>query len=234
MRILLVEDDIYLSQTLKSALSELAHTVDHVDNGVTALNTLKTEDYDAVVLDLGLPKMEGSTVLKKVRAMGKTVPILILTAHSEVPSRVMALNSGADDYLTKPFNIDELLARLGAISRRSASQQQALVTIGNFSFNSSSRRVFINDEEIHIPKREFSLLECLLHRQGKVVSKEVIMDSIYSLDEAVDMSVVDVYIHRLRKRLNDAIYLKISTLRGLGYLLEMTHDNTNTRKISSN
>ncbi len=224
MRILLVEDDVHLSQTLKSALAELAHTVDHVDNGLTAYNTLRTEEYDAVVLDLGLPKMDGSAVLKKVRSEGNTVPILILTAHSEVPSRVMALNSGADDYLIKPFDIDELLARLGAISRRSASQQQSLITIGNFSFDSSARRIFIDDQEIHIPKREFSLLECLLQRQGKVVSKDVILDSIYSLNEDADISVIDLYIHRLRKRLAKAVDLKISTLRGLGYLLDMVEN----------
>ncbi|MCL4156742.1 UNVERIFIED_CONTAM: hypothetical protein GTU68_064125 [Idotea baltica] len=160
MRILLVEDDVHLSSTLKSALAELAHTVDYVDNGLSAYNMLNTEEYDAVVLDLDLPKMDGSTVLKKVREEKNIVPILILTANSEVPSRVLALNSGADDYLVKPFDIDELLARLGAISRRSASQHQSLVVIGNFSFDNTSRRIFINDEEITIPKREFALLEC--------------------------------------------------------------------------
>ena len=221
MRILLVEDDIHLSKTLKSALAELAHTVDYVDNGLSAYKMLTTEEYDAVVLDLDLPKMDGSTVLKKVREEKNIVPILILTANSEVPSRVLALNSGADDYLVKPFDIDELLARLGAIFRRSASQHQSLVVIGNFSFDNTSRRIYINDEEIIIPKREFALLECLLHRQGKVVSKQVILDSIYSLDEDVEISVVDLYIHRLRKRLVDAVGLKISTLRGLGYLLDV-------------
>lgn len=221
MRILLVEDDVYLSVTIRTALSEMSHAVDHVDNGLSAYNMLTTEDYDAVVLDLGLPEMDGSEVLKKVRADKNPVPILILTANSEVPSRVLALNSGADDYLVKPFDIDELLARLGAISRRSSSQQKAMISIGNFTFDSSSRRVFIDDYEIKIPKRELALLECLLLRQGKVVSKKSILNSIYSLEEEADINVVDLYIHRLRKRLSDAEGLKISTLRGLGYLLDV-------------
>lgn len=220
MRILIVEDDVSLSETLKSALAEQAHSVDHIDNGRSADNALKTESYDAVVLDLTLPDMDGIEVLKRARARNNSVPIIILTATREIPARVSALNNGADDYLTKPFDIDELFARLGAISRRSRMQDKATIDIGNFTFDSAARRVFIDNTEVLIPKREISLLECLLQRQGKVVSKEVILDRIYSLDEDPDLKVIDLYMHRLRKRLAKADSLTITTLRGLGFMLD--------------
>ncbi|MGH1440527.1 MAG: response regulator [Cellvibrionaceae bacterium] len=220
MRILLVEDDFSLSEMLKTALSNQAHTVDHIDDGLMAHKLLKTEEYDAVVLDLSLPNMDGIDILKKARASGNHVPIIILTARREVQSRVLALNNGADDYLIKPFDISELEARLGAIFRRSMMQDKATIEIGNFSFDSAAHRVFVNNEEIHIPKRELSLLECLLNRQGKVVSKDIILERIYSLEEDADTQVIDLYIHRLRKRLKNATSIKIKTLRGLGFLLD--------------
>lgn len=220
MRILLVEDDLPLANTLKSSLSELAHSVDHIDNGLIAFNTLKTESYDAVILDLSLPDMDGVEILKKVRDRGNKVPIIILTARREVQSRVLTLNNGADDYLIKPFDFSELEARLGAIFRRSMMLDKATITLGNFTFDSAAHRVFINDEEVHIPKRELSLLECLLNRQGKVVSKDIILERIYSLDEEADIQVIDLYMHRLRKRLVNADTLSITTLRGLGFLLD--------------
>ncbi len=220
MRILLVEDDKHLAVSLEEAIASQAHAVDHIDNGQTAYHALQTERYDAVVLDLGLPKMSGLTVLQKVRDAGNAVPIIILTAQGEVDSRVRALNAGADDYMIKPFAINELLARLGAISRRTSLQAKAEVEIGNLSFDSAARRLFIAGEEVTIPKREIALLECLLQRQGKVVSKETILDSIYSLQEEPAPNVVDLYIHRLRKRLACADSVTITTLRGLGYLLD--------------
>jgi len=220
MRILLVEDDIPLAETLKTALAESAHSIDHLDNGLSAYNLLKTESYDAVILDLSLPDMDGVEILKKTRDAGNHVPIIILTARREVQSRVLTLNHGADDYLIKPFDMSELEARLGAISRRSMMQDKASISLGNFTFDSAARRVFINKEEIHIPKRELSLLECLLNRQGKVVSKQTILDRIYALDEEADLQVIDLYMHRLRKRLKNADVLSITTLRGLGFLLD--------------
>lgn len=220
MRILLVEDDTHLASSLEEAISIHAHAVDHIDDGLSAYHALQTESYDAVILDLSLPKMDGLTILKKVRDAGNTVPIIILTAQGEVDSRVSALNAGADDYLIKPFVMKELLARLGAISRRAKFQAKAVIEIGNLRFDSAARRLFIAGNEIAIPKREIALLECLIQRQGKVVSKETILDRIYSLQEEPGANVVDLYIHRLRKRLSDADSLTISTLRGLGYLLD--------------
>jgi len=220
MRILLVEDDPSLSKMLLSALSESSHAVDHIDDGLVAYNLLKTEIYDAIILDLSLPGMDGIDVLKQVRDLHNHVPIIILTARREVQSRVLALNNGADDYLVKPFDISELEARLGAIFRRSMMRDKETIKLGNFTFDSAAHRVFINDEEVHLPKRELSLLECLLNRQGKVVSKDVILDRIYSIEEEADIQVIDLYMHRLRKRLKDADALTITTLRGLGYLLD--------------
>lgn len=221
MRILLVEDDSSLSATLKTALMQKSHAVDCVDNGLCAYETLKTEHYDAVILDLSLPKMDGTEVLKKVREANNPIPIIILTARLEIESRVGALNGGADDYLIKPFSIDELLARLGAISRRGKIETKSTINIDNFSFDSHARRVFIDGELIKIPKREIALLECLLQRQGKVVSKETILSRLYSWDEDPDAKVIDLYIHRLRKRIENAKKINICTLRGLGFLLDV-------------
>lgn len=221
MKILLVEDDSSLSTTLKTALTQKAHVVDCVDNGLDAYAILKTERYDAVILDLSLPKMDGSEVLKKVRELNNQTPIIILTARLEIESRVDALNGGADDYLIKPFSIDELLARLGAISRRNKVQSKSTIIIDNFSFDSNARRIFIDDEAVKVPKRELALLECLLERQGKVVSKELILSQLYSWDEEPDIKVVDLYIHRLRKRIKSAKKINICTLKGLGFLLDV-------------
>lgn len=221
MRILLVEDDTSLANTLKTALTQKAHTVDHIDNGLSAYEVLKSEQYDAVILDLSLPKMDGTDVLKKVRNLNNATPIIILTARLEVESRVGALNNGADDYLVKPFSIDELLARLGAISRRNKIQNKAVITIDNFSYDSYSQRVSIDGEQIKIPKRELALLECLLQRQGKVVSRETILNRLYSWDDEPDTKVIDLYMHRLRKRIANAKTLNICTLRGLGFLLDI-------------
>ncbi len=221
MRILLVEDDESLSSTLKTALINKAHSVDHIDNGLQAYEVLKTESYDAVILDLSLPKMDGAEVLKKTRQSGNSVPIIILTARLEVNSRVDALNGGADDYLVKPFSIRELLARLGAISRRSKMQDKAVISIGNFTFDSDARRAFIDGEAITIPNRELALLECLLQRQGKIVPKDTILNRLYSLEETPDPKVIDLYIHRLRKRIANSTSINICTLKGLGFLLDI-------------
>ncbi|MEE9447642.1 MAG: response regulator transcription factor [Arenicellales bacterium] len=220
MRILLVEDDTNLALSLEETLAAQAHSVDKLDNGLSAYQLLKTEHYDAVVLDLSLPKMNGLEVLKLTREQHNLVPIIILTAQGDIDSRVKALNTGADDYLVKPFSTDELLARLGAISRRAKLQARAEIKIGNLTFDSAARRLFIREKEINIPKREIALLECLLQRQGKVVSKGTILDCMFSLDEEPKLNVIDLYIHRLRKRLATADKVRISTLRGLGFLID--------------
>ena len=204
---------------LKEALQQHDYAVDWVSDGVKAEHWLETERFDLVVLDLSLPKRDGIEVLKHVRERGNRVPILILTVRGEVAERVTGLNLGADDYLTKPFALTELEARLRALLRRSQGLGEAKLVLGPLIFDTVSRTVTLHGELLELPRRELCLLEILLYHAGHVVSKEQIADRLYCFDNSVGTNAIEVYIHRLRKKLEPA-GIHIRTVRGLGYLLE--------------
>ena len=221
MRLLLVEDNATLADAVSRSLSKLDYAVDVLTEGDSADEVLASQTYDLVILDLTLPKMDGLEVLRNLRRRGSDCPVLILTARTEVQQRVAGLDLGADDYLTKPFALEELEARVRAmLRRRSGEARSAIMTHGVLSFDTQSRSCWIEGEDIDLTPRERSLLEVLLRRVGKVVSKEQIAESIFSFDDEASLSSIEIYVHRLRKKLSHP-KVTVRTVRGLGYLLEV-------------
>ena len=222
MRILLVEDNLQLAEWLGRALRQRRYTVDCVHDGESADDVLLTQAYDTVILDLSLPKLCGREVLRRLRERRNAVPVLILTATGTLESRVGTLNSGADDYLVKPFEIDELEARLRAMLRRVSQQKEPVLSCGNLSYDSNSRTFSVRGWPLSLTPREHAVLEVLMTRGGKTVGKQALADSLSTIDNDVAPQAIEVYIHRLRKKLepSDA---SIINLRGLGYLLKRNH-----------
>lgn len=223
MRVLLVEDDELLGDGLTAGLSQARYTVDWLKDGVSADQALKTEDFDIVVLDLSLPKMSGITVLQNLRSRGKTVPVLILTARESIEDRVKGLDAGADDYLTKPFDLDELCARLRALQRRFSSRAAPLLTYRNITLDPASHAVTLNGSPVNVSRREFSLLHKLLENAGRVLSREHLTQSLYGWGSDVDSNALEVHIHNLRKKLGQNV---IHTIRGVGYLVDRNKDES--------
>ncbi|HQR60067.1 MAG TPA: response regulator [Methylophilaceae bacterium] len=219
MRILIVEDDPILADGLIRSLGQSGYAVDCAANGERAHTMLKDEVYDLAILDLGLPKMDGLEVLRRLRQRGGQVPVLILTARDGVESRVQGLDLGADDYLTKPFNLVELEARIRALIRRGQLGVNTSLTCGALVFDSAGRRAMLAGHPIELSARELGVLEVLMQRHGRVVNKEQIMEALCSWDEDLGENAIEVYIHRLRKKLETS-GVRIRTIRGLGYLLE--------------
>ncbi len=219
MRILLVEDSPKLSDWLAKALKQGGYAVDQVHDGGQADRLLLTETYDAVVLDIELPTLDGLTVLRRLRGRGATMPVLLLTARGGLDDRVVGLNLGADDYLPKPFDLAELEARLNALIRRAHGAGTPLVTLGALSYETSGRVFRLGEQILSLRPKEHAVLEVLLLRAGKAISKEQIFDKVFSMDATTGQDVVEIYIHRLRKQLAGS-GVAIVTLRGLGYLLE--------------
>ena len=217
MRILLVEDDEVLGNGVKTGLTQIGYTVDWLKDGQAALHAMKSETFDLVVLDLGLPKLSGLELLQSARADGYITPVLILTARDSIEERVAGLDSGADDYLTKPFDLDELYARVRALLRRSTGRADTVIVYSNITLDPASHSVSVDDVEINIPRREFSLLLKLLENQGHVLSREQLMQTLYGWTEDVDSNALEVHIHNLRKKLNATF---IRTIRGVGYMIE--------------
>jgi two-component system OmpR family response regulator len=225
MRILLTEDDPALADILTRACERDGYSVDCVGDGVSADLALTTETYDALILDLGLPRMDGLEVLKRLRKRGSHLPVLILTARDAIEDRVAGLDTGADDYLPKPFDVTELRARLRALLRRHhGGSASARLELGNLSLDTSTQQVFLNGLEFELPTREREVLSSLLHRAGKVVAKKTLTSAISSWDAPVGSNAVEVYIHRLRKRLEPA-GIAIRTIRGLGYLIDAADEH---------
>ncbi len=219
MKILLVEDDQALAEALKRALEMHGQVVDLITDGAQALAWLNSEHFDLIVLDLGLPGLDGMELLREARAGGHQMPVLIITARDAVPDRVAGLNLGADDYLVKPFELDEFLARVRALYRRAQGRGSDAVELGPLVFEGSKRELRHGDHVITMTPRETALFEVLLQQVGAVVTKQQIGDSLFSIDNDAQLSAVEVYVHRLRKQL--APYgLSIRTVRGLGYMLE--------------
>ena len=219
MRILLVEDSVKLSTWLAKSLHGLGHAVDAVHDGAAADQMLGSPDYDAAILDLGLPTLDGLTVLKRLRSRGSTIPVLILSARGGLGDRVAGLNLGADDYLPKPFELAELDARLNALIRRANGTPAPLIRLGRLAYDSSDRVFRLADKMLPLRPKEHAILEALLLRAGKAISKSQLYEKVFSIDASTGIDVVEVYVHRLRKRLQDS-GLTIVTLRGLGYVLE--------------
>lgn len=224
MRILIVEDDPTLADGLMRSLKQSGYAVDHAANGEKANTMLQDAVYDLAILDLGLPRLDGTEVLRRLRLRGGRTPVLVLTARDAVEDRVRGLDLGADDYLTKPFNLVELEARMRALIRRGQLGTNTSLACGRLMLDTSGRRAWCDDKAMDLSARELGVLEVLLLRQGKVVSKEQIMEALCNWDEDLGDNAIEVYIHRLRKKL-EASGTRIRTIRGLGYLLE-THVET--------
>jgi two-component system response regulator TctD len=219
MRVLLAEDNPELSTWLAKALRQRHFAVDCRTDGAAADHSLASEDYDAVILDLTLPRMDGLEVLRRLRQRGSRTPVLVLTARAAIDDRVAGLNLGADDYLAKPFDLAELEARLKALIRRSQGGGSATITLGSLEYEGGSRLFRVWGKALVLRPREHAVLEVLMLRAGKVVSKDALYEKIFDLDATAGADAVEIYIHRLRKRL-DGTGVAIVTLRGLGYTLE--------------
>jgi two-component system OmpR family response regulator len=224
MRILIVEDDAVLANGLIRTFTQASYAVDHVSNGVQADLMLQESVYDLVILDLGLPKMDGMEVLKKLRLHGNKVAVLILTARDAIESRVKGLDLGADDYLTKPFNLDELEARVRALIRRGQLGSNLPLLCANLKLNVADKTATNGDTPFPLSAREFSLLEVMMSRVNKVVNKEQLMEALVNWDNEMSENAIEVYIHRLRKKIEPS-GAHIRTIRGLGYLLEAQKDD---------
>src|ERR1700761_285709 len=217
MRILLVEDDKDLQRLLKKALGDAGYVVDSAVDGEEGHFLGDTEPYDAVVLDLGLPKMDGVAVLEKWRKAGRTMPVLILTARDRWSDKVAGFDAGADDYLAKPFYTEELLARLRALLRRAAGIATAEIEIGKLRIDPRASRVTFDGNPVKLTSQEYRLLAYLAHHRGKVVSRTELVEHLYDQDFDRDSNTIEVFIGRLRKKLDAGL---IQTVRGLGYSLE--------------
>ena len=219
MRLLLVEDNADLATWLARALRQSGFTVDALDNGIAADTALLDHAYDAVILDYALPRLDGIGVLRRLRARGDAVPVLMLTAHGQLGERVAGLDAGADDYVTKPFALVELEARLRALFRRATGKPAGQVLCGNLKYDLGSRRFFVAETPLELTPREHAVLETLALRAGKPANKTLLTQRVFTLDEDVSPDAIEIYVHRLRKKLAGA-QARIVTLRGLGYLLE--------------
>lgn len=217
MRILLVEDDQLLGDGVKNGLKQYGYTVDWLKDGEAARLALSSETFDLILLDIGLPKMSGLHLLQSIRREGINTPVLILTARESVEDRVKGLDSGADDYLKKPFDLGEVCARIRALVRRSSGRTESVIAYRNILLDPAAHSVKLEGQELVLPRREFALLQKLLENIGQVLSREQIAQSLYGWEEEVDSNALEVHIHNLRKKLN-ASYIR--TIRGVGYMLE--------------
>jgi len=220
MRILLAEDELALGEWLAKALEQAGFRVDWLDDGRMVERALVDHDYDAMVLDLGLPGRGGHDILRRMRAQDRRLPVLILTARDSLAERVSTLNEGADDFLAKPFALAELEARLTALIRRARGSEHPRFACGPLQFDTVMRQFTLGDEVLQLSPREHALLKALIQRSGEPLSKKQIMDRVFSDEDEVQGSVVDVLVHRLRKRL-DGSGVRVQTYRGLGYVLEL-------------
>lgn len=219
MRIAVVEDNEALANAIAYRLRDRGHAADVILDGEEADAFLASEGADLVVLDINLPGLTGLDVLRRLRARGDGAPVILLTARSETSDRVTGLDAGADDYLVKPFEMDELEARIRALSRRKNLDYGARERLGRLEFDRTSRQVTVNGEPLDLPRRELATLECLLERRGRIVSKAQLTDHVYGIGADVDDTAIEPHVSRLRRRLAEH-GIAIRTARGLGYMLE--------------
>ena len=217
MQILLVEDDLPLAKSLVTALGREGFTTNHVATAAEALSTAKTDPPELVILDLGLPDMDGLDVLRELNRGERPLPVLVLTARNTTADKVSGLNLGADDYLAKPFDLSELFARLRALERRTALFQTVKIIIGPVVLDTSTLEVTVDDEPVEITRREMMLLKALMENPGRVLSRDKLESSIYGWEEELASNSIEVHIHNLRKKIPDGF---IKTIRGVGYSIQ--------------
>lgn len=216
MRVLVVEDEATLAEQLREALSAAGYVVDHADNGVDAQYLGEVESYDTVVLDLGLPRMDGLTVLRQWRAAGRDMPVLILTARDSWHEKVGGIDAGGDDYLTKPFHMQELLARIRALIRRASGRASAVLECGPLRLDTARGELTVAGQPMTLTSHEFRLLAYLMHHPGRIVSRSELTEHLYAQDHERDSNTIEVFVARLRKKMPPDL---IETVRGLGYRL---------------
>lgn len=217
MRLLLVEDDVMLGESMVAALSRHGYTVDWVERGLGIDSTLKTEQFSAIVLDLTLPDIDGLDVLRRVRRAGYTLPVLILTARDDIEDRVKGLDGGADDYLVKPFALEELLARLRVIIRRQSGFCETNLDIGDLSLSLANQSVSYAGDKLKLTVNEFKILATLMTSAGRVLSKEQLLQALHGWDDSSSDNAIEVHIHNLRKKVPQQV---IKNIRGVGYIIE--------------
>lgn len=216
MRLLLVEDDVDLAKGLRESLRNDGYSADNVFNGSDAISAIKSGDFDVVILDLGLPDMDGLDVLKQAKQIKKTLPVLILTARDGIESKVKGLDLGADDYLAKPFNINELLARLRVIERRLGTHSSSIIQHNNVALDIKAHTILVDNTEANFSRREYMIIKSLLENIGRIQSKEQLESKLYEWGEEVASNTIEVHISNIRKKL-PANYIK--TVRGVGYVV---------------
>jgi two-component system response regulator QseB len=214
MRVLLVEDDKLLGDGLSVGLQQMGYTVDWIMDGNQAETALQDKSLDLLILDIALPGQDGLTLLGKLRSQGNDIPVLLLTARDGLNDRIMGLDSGADDYLSKPFDLEELAARLRAIARRKGGRSTPLLQYGDISLDPAGRTVQLKDTPITCTSREFAILETLLRNAGQTLTRQRLEEALYGWDDGVESNAIEVYIHHLRKKLGKST---IETVRGIGY-----------------
>jgi two-component system OmpR family response regulator/two-component system response regulator QseB len=214
MRLLLVEDDRMIGESLRSALRQAGYAVDWVRDGRSAEGTLSSERFDLVLLDLGLPQRDGMDVLQALRARGDRTPVIVLTARDALASRVRGLDAGADDYIVKPFELDELLARIRAVVRRHAGRAEPVLAVENVTLDPAAREVRRDGVPLALSAREYAVLEALMLRPGAILSRAQLEDRLYGWGEELESNAISVYVHQLRRKLGEGF---IHTVRGVGY-----------------
>jgi len=217
MRLLLVEDDLMLGEALQEALGPRGYAIDWVKDGETALRALRSENFDLMVLDIGLPGISGLEVLKIIRKEAMILPVLLLTARDTLNDKVTGLDSGADDYLLKPFDLDELLARLRALSRRASGRASAHIIHGELCINPDDQTISYQQQPVTLARREFMLLIKLIENAGRILSREQLEQSLYGWTDDVESNALEVHIHHLRKKIAPDL---IRTVRGVGYVID--------------
>jgi two-component system response regulator QseB len=216
MRVLLVEDDGMIAQGLQTALRQAGFAVDWMRDGSSAAAALKTSAFDVVLLDLGLPHRDGIDVLRELRKRGDKTPVIILTARDEIQHRIAGLDAGADDYVVKPFDLDEVMARMRSVLRRATGRGDSTIQHGDLRLDLAARTIERNGAPVSLSAHEYAVLESLLQRPGAVLSRSQLEDRLYGWDEQIGSNAVEVYIHGLRRKLGSDV---IRTLRGVGYFV---------------
>jgi len=217
MRLLLIEDDQDLADAIISGLKQKEIQVEWLPEGKPTEFFYPNMGFDIIILDLGLPNIPGLKVLQSIRKSQLKIPVIVLTANDSTEDCIEALNSGADDYMTKPFDLNELIARIHALVRRYSGRVDVILKYKNLSLNPIAHTLSLKSKEIYLPRREFFLLQKLLENVGKVISRETLMQSIYNWDEEIDSNTLEVHIHNIRKKFD---FLALRTIRGIGYILE--------------
>ena len=218
MKILIVEDEHLIATSLKKGLEQERYTVDIAFDGLEGYDLASTGDYDIILLDLMLPGLDGLSICKKLREAKNNTPILMLTAKSQLEDKIKGLNSGADDYLTKPFAFEELLARIRALSRRPQQATSKVLTVGDLSLDTTNYQIKRGDKEIRLSSKEYSLLECLMRHAGQILNKDQLIQYVWSYESDILPNTIEVYIRNLRQKIDKPFKKKIiQTIRGFGY-----------------